>query len=90
VVQGCAALPVPASVGDCTCVKNKKKSNVNILRFHVWLRAGIGVADSILNLLEKRLNWVLEDDWGCHLILILCELRWVDEAISLLQVHEDL
>jgi hypothetical protein len=70
-VHVCTALPVPASVQDCACVENKEKGNVNILCLHVWLRAGIGVADPIFNLLEKCFNRVLEVDWGCNLIVIL-------------------
>jgi hypothetical protein len=46
--------------------------------------------DSIFNFLEQSFNGILEVDWRCHLVVIMDKLRWVDETISLFQVHENL
>jgi hypothetical protein len=86
-VHGCTALPVTASVGDCAGVQNKEEGNVHILRFHVWLRASIGVSNSILYFFEKCFNWVLKVDWRSHLAVIFCELSRIDESISLFKMH---
>jgi hypothetical protein len=39
---------------------------------------------------EKCFNWILKIDGRCHLVIVLSELSWVYETISLFQMHEDL
>jgi hypothetical protein len=41
------------------------------------------LSEPLLNLFEGCLNWILKIDGRRHLVLILSELRWVDETISL-------
>jgi hypothetical protein len=85
-----AALPISAGIRDGTSVEDQEKGNFDILCFHVWLHAGVCIMDSIFNFLEQNFNGVLEVDWHCHLVVIFGKLRWVDEPISLFQVHENL
>jgi hypothetical protein len=67
-----------------------KESNAHILCFHVWLRAGVGVANPILYLFEKCFNRVLKVDMCSHLVIIIGELGRINETISLFQICEDL
>jgi hypothetical protein len=82
-------MPVTARIRDCAGVQNKEEGNVHILRLHVWLRAGVGVASPILALFEQCFNRVLKVDWRSHLVIIFGELSRIDESISLFQMHKD-
>jgi hypothetical protein len=35
-------------------------------------------------------NWIMKVDRRRNLVIFLCQLRWIDEAICLLQIHQDL
>jgi hypothetical protein len=89
-VDWCTALPVMAFIRDGSCVQDKDEININILCFHVWLHACVGRANPILFFFKECFNWILKMYGCCHLVIILSELSWVDEAISFFQIHDDL
>jgi hypothetical protein len=37
---------------------------------------------------EQHFNWVLKADWISNLLVSVRNLRWIDETISLFQVHQ--
>jgi hypothetical protein len=60
-----------------------EKSNVNILGLPIWLSPRQGVSDTIINLRENGLDWVLEVIWTGHLGVEICKLRRVNLRVSM-------
>jgi hypothetical protein len=76
-------LPLSTCQRKTLCGKNEQKGNVNIVGLPIGLAPFQGVSDTIINLREQGLDWVLEVIWVGRLGVAICKLSRVNPSLSM-------